>query len=175
MPFYLYRGNTPNQGLRRCMNEKMSPTVTKDTVTQLESRQYNFLVEGTMPILEFEITPGAERTSSGPQTSNPNTHLRIEIYNPLAGEVFEAKFPKGRIEVDSDGSMTYFSTGLQKVNLSLFLGHSVSIILEKDGQVTVKTPSKITSLRNDFQSDKKKRRDEATNQPTTDSISFKLE
>ncbi len=152
----------------------MSNTSEKKPVIDLslESRQYNFLVDGTMPVLNFQITPG--RASQDPSKS---LNLRLELYNPMAGEVFEAKFPKGRIEVDNDGSITYFSTSTDKVNVSLFLGHNLSINLHKDGRVEAKSPSKIISLEEDLRSSKGKNKKEQqeTGEVTSDYLRFRLE
>ena len=120
----------------------------------LESKHYNVLVDGTMPVLNFHITPG--KASSDPSKSQ---NLRLELYNPMAGEVFEAKFPKGRIEVDNDGSVAYFSTSVEKVNVSLFLGHNIQINLHKDGSVVIKSPSKIVDLETDLRSSKGSKRE----------------
>jgi len=106
---------------------------------KLESKNYSFFVDGTMPVLEFDIASG--------QQQEKKTHLRVELYNPLSGEVFEAKFPKGRIEVDNDGSLTYFSTSEEKVNISLFLGYNLQLIFYKDGRFTLRSPSRIVPLR----------------------------
>ena len=113
----------------------------------LESKQYNVLVDGTMPVLNFHITPG--KASNDPEKSQD---LRLELYNPMAGEIFEAKFPKGRIEVDNDGTITYFSTKVEHVNISLFLGHNISLTLHKNGDVQIKSPSRITGLKGDLRS-----------------------
>ena len=121
-----------------------------------------------MPVLEFDITPGKAAVSGSKQGTQ---HLRLELYNPLAGEVFEAKFPKGRIEVDNDGSITYFSSSTDKVNVSIFLGYNVQVTIEKDGRVQVRTPSKMTSITQDIRSAKKKRAEEVT----FDEIGFRLE
>ncbi|MHB8699414.1 MAG: hypothetical protein ACYC7D_00135 [Nitrososphaerales archaeon] len=133
----------------------------------LESKQYNFIVDGTMPVLNFQIKPGKASTD-GDKSQN----LRLELYNPMAGEVFEAKFAKGRLEVDNDGSITYFSTSVDKVNVSLFLGHNISINLNKDGRVEIKSPSKIESLEEDIQSTRGKKN---AGEVTSDSIRFRLE
>jgi hypothetical protein len=118
-----------------------------DSHIALESRTYNFLVPGTMPVLEFEITSGKiDHAHGGPPSSSGGSNLHLEIYNPTAGEVFEAKFPKGRIEVDNDGSVAYFSRNAERVTLSIFLGRSVSLTIDKEGLVIIKSPSKISSL-----------------------------
>jgi hypothetical protein len=124
----------------------------------LESRKYEFTVDGTMPTLEFEITGGKERE-----------HLHVELYNPLSNEIFEAKFAKGRLEVDRDGSITYFTTSTDQVNLSLFLGRNLQISLNKKGEVAIRSPSKIVSIESDIKSSKQ------GTEVTSDSIRFKLE
>ena len=110
-----------------------------------------------MPVLEFELAAGKEKED-----------LHLELYNPLSNEVFEAKFGKGRIEVDRDGSITYFTRNSEKVNVSLFLGRNLSITLNKEGDVTIRTPSRILSLEQEIQS---KENAEAV---SSDSIKFKL-
>ena len=124
----------------------------------LESKKYEFMVEGTMPVLEFDITGGKERE-----------HLHLELYNPLSNEIFEAKFEKGRIEVDKDGSITYFTTSTDHVNFSLFLGRNLQISLDKTGEVVIRSPSKIVSVEKDLKS-----RNES-DEVTSDSIRLKLE
>ena len=133
----------------------MSKPVEKQS---LESKKYEFTVDGSMPTLEFEITAGKERE-----------HLHLELYNPLSNEIFEAKFAKGRIEVDKDGSVTYFSTSTDQVNVSLFLGRNLQISLKKSGEVVVRSPSKIVSIESDIKSQEK------NGEVTSDTISFNLE
>ncbi|MHB1867659.1 MAG: hypothetical protein ACYCPP_01790 [Nitrososphaerales archaeon] len=133
----------------------MSKPVEKQS---LESKKYEFTVDGSMPTLEFEITAGKERE-----------HLHLELYNPLSNEIFEAKFAKGRIEVDKDGSVTYFSTSTDQVNVSLFLGRNLQISLKKSGEVVVRSPSKIVSIESDIKSQEK------SGEVTSDTISFNLE
>ena len=113
-----------------------------DIPQRLESKKYSFLVEGSMPVLEFEVASGKE----GEIQQGSKSHLRLEIYNPLSGEVFEAKFPRGRIEVDADGSITYFSTSSESVNVSLSWDTAFSSSLHKDGGLTLKSPSKIVPV-----------------------------
>lgn len=124
----------------------------------LESKKYDFVVNGTMPVLEFDIKGGSEKE-----------HLRIELYNPMVNEIFEAKFAKGRIEVDKDGSITYFTTSTDHVNFSLFLGRNLQISMDKSGQVVIRSPSKILSVEHEFKSR------ESSEEVTSDSISLKLE
>ena len=145
----------------------MSSDSKTPTELSLESKQYNVLVDGTMPILNFHISPG--KASTDPTKSQD---LRLELYNPMAGEVFEAKFPKGRIEVDNDGSITYFSTKVERVNISLFLGHNVSLTLHKNGDVQIKSPSRIVDLRADLRSERKEK-DEG--EVASDFVNFRLE
>ncbi len=111
-----------------------------------------------MPVLEFEITGGKEKE-----------HLHLELYNPLSNEIFEAKFAKGRIEVDKDGSITYFTTSTDQVNMSLFLGRNLQISMSKSGDVVIRTPSKILSVEQDLKSRK------PSEEVTSDSIRLKLE
>jgi hypothetical protein len=123
----------------------------------LKSKKYEFVVDGTMPVLEFEIKGGTERE-----------HLHIELYNPMVNEIFEAKFAKGRIEVDKDGSITHFTTSTDHVNFSLFLGHNLQISMEKS-EVLIRSPSKIVSVEQDLKSK------EHSEEVTSDSIRLKLE
>ncbi len=94
-----------------------------------------------MPVLDFDIRGGkASGTSPGEEC------LTLEIYHPMSGEVFEARFKKGRIEVDRDGSVTYFTTSLGHANFSIFLERNVSITIDRSGEVEIKSPSKILSV-----------------------------
>jgi hypothetical protein len=115
------------------------------------------MVEGTMPVLEFDITGGKERE-----------HLHLELYNPLSNEIFEAKFAKGRIEVDKDGSITYFTTSTEQVNISLFLGRNLQISLSKTGEVLIRSPSRIVSVEKDLKSS------EQSGEVSSDSVRLKL-
>lgn len=137
-------------------------TPVEGSVTRLESRKYNYLVDGTLPVLDFEITSG--------RADKETQHLTVELYNPLSGEVFEAKYPKGRIEVDKDGSITYFSANSDRINFSLFIGHNVLVSVSRTGEVLIKTPSKIVKVEQDIKSSNKK-----TREVTSDSITLKLE
>lgn len=110
-----------------------------------------------MPVLEFELVAGKDKED-----------LHLELYNPLSNEVFEAKFGKGRIEVDRDGSITYFTRNADKVSVSLFLGRNLSITLDKEGEVSIRTPSRILSVENDIQSKEK------SETVTSDSIKLKI-
>lgn len=110
-----------------------------------------------MPVLEFQLSAGNERED-----------LHLELYNPLSNEIFEAKFARGRIELDRDGSLTYFSQKADHVNVSLFVGKNVQILLTRGGELTIKTPSKILSLEQDLESKTKEG-------PTTDTIKIKLD
>ena len=139
---------------------------SKSQKPKLESKRYEFLVKGTMPVLDFEITTGASDL-----TAADRQELTLELYNPLAGEVFEAKFNTGRVEVDNDGSITYFTTKIDHVNFSIFLGRNLTISMNKSGEVLIKTPSTIKSIETDIKSDKSKKRA----QVTSDSIKLQLE
>ncbi|HYB04912.1 MAG TPA: hypothetical protein VED17_10635 [Nitrososphaerales archaeon] len=105
----------------------------------LESKKYHFIADGTMPVLDFAIKSG--------KVSGDEEHLILEIYHPMSGEVFEAKFQKGRIEVDKDGSVTYFTTSQDHARFSIFLQHNLAITMDKSGKVEIKSPSKILSVR----------------------------
>ena len=107
----------------------------KNPRQKLESKKYEFLVNGTMPVLDFDNTTGATDDNDKDEQK-----LTLELYNPLAGEVFEAKFNTGRVEVDKDGSITYFTTKADQVNFSLFLGRNITISMNKSGEVLIKTP-----------------------------------
>lgn len=132
----------------------------------LESKKYEFLVNGTMPVLDFEIGAGAVDAKDA-----ETQQLTLELYNPLAGEIFEAKFNTGRVEVDKDGSITYFTTKIDRVSLSLFLGRNLTISMNKSGEVLIKTPSNIKSIEKDIKSNKVKKKGEVT----SDSIKLLLE
>jgi hypothetical protein len=119
-----------------------------------------------MPILDIDITPGKREGATGEVQ-----RLRIELYHPLSGEVFEAKYDKGRIEVDKDGSITFFTTNLDHVNVSLFLGRNLSVSLNRRGEVTIKTTSKVISVEQDLKS----RGPTLESGPASDSIFLRLE
>ena len=119
-----------------------------------------------MPVLDFDITTGATDDNDKDEQK-----LTIELYNPLAGEVFEAKFNTGRVEVDKDGSITYFTTKVDHVNFSLFLGRNITISMNKSGEVLIKTPSKIKSIEEDIKSKNRIKKQEIT----SDSIRLVLE
>ncbi|MDG6921805.1 MAG: hypothetical protein JRN67_00755 [Nitrososphaerota archaeon] len=127
---------------------------------RLESKKYSYLVDGTLPVLDFEITSG--------QADVERQHLTIELYNPLSGEVFEAKYAKGRIEVDKDGSLTYFSTSAESVNFSLFMGHNLLVSVTRKGEVLIRTPSRIVKVEKDIRSPKSK-------EVRSDSVRLQLE
>ena len=127
-----------------------------DTIPKLESKKYEFVVNGTMPVLEFQLNAGKERED-----------LHLELYNPLSHEIFEAKFGRGRIELDRDGSLTYFSQKADLVNVSLFVGKNVQIVLTRDGELTIRTPSKVLSVEQNLESRTK-------DGPTSDIIKMKL-
>jgi len=146
-------------------------SLQSDIPQSLDSKKYAFLVEGTMPVLEFDVASGKE-SGAQDQMDIAKSHLRLEIYNPLSGEVFEAKFPKGRIEVDTDGSITYFSTSSDNVNVSLFLGHNLQLSLHKNGTLTIKSPSKIVPIAGKAGNPNKK---DNRKEVTSDTLSFMLE
>lgn len=132
----------------------------------LESKRYRFLVNGTMPVLDFQITTGSREAKD-----EKKQRLILELYNPLASEVFEAKFDTGRVEVDIDGSITYFTTKIDHVNFSLFLGRYLSISMKKSGEVLIKTPSTIKSIEKKIKSKNHRKKEEAT----YDSLKLQLE
>jgi hypothetical protein len=125
-----------------------------------------------MPILEFDVASGKDGDAQV-QQHVAESHLRLEIYNPLSGEVFEAKFPNGRIEIDIDGSITYFSTSSESVNVSLFLGHNLQLSLHKDGRLTIRSPSKIVPIGRKTGHLSKKL--ESKTEAISDTLSFMLE
>jgi len=139
----------------------MSSAPSNQDGTFLESKKYHFIAEGTMPVLNFQIRSGA--------ASGSEERLTLEIYHPMSGEVFEAKFGKGRIEVDRDGSVTYFTMGMDHASFSVFLERNVSISIDRSGEVKIKTPSKIVSVQKE---------EFAAKDPTqvgSDSVVLKLE
>ena len=141
---------------------------------RLESKKYNFLVEGTMPILNFEITSGGKSAPEGMPAINQvqRQNLTLELYAPISGEIFEAKTPKGRIEVDNDGTVTYFSQQPDSLSFSLFLGKSITVTMSrKTGEVVLKTPSKILEIEDNRESKKKRKSGELF----TDSVRLLLE
>jgi hypothetical protein len=148
----------------------------------LESKKYFFLADGTMPVLDFEITQGKAPKNSEEAPAPQSEHLTLELYNPLSGEVFEAKFSKGRIEVDLDGTITYFSQSAERVSFSLFLGRSIIVTMDKkSGEVLIKSPSKIVSIEREGTTEKKggerRRRVEKAGRPSevvSDTLKLKL-
>jgi hypothetical protein len=104
----------------------------------LESKKYHFTADGTMPVLDFAIKSG--------KVGEDEEHLILEIYHPMSGEIFEAKFQKGRIEVDRDGSITYFTTTQDHARFSIFLQRNLAITVDRSGAVEIKSPSKILSV-----------------------------
>jgi len=133
---------------------------------RLDSKKYRFSADGTMPVLEIDITAGRAFPES-----RVAERLTIELYNPMSGEIFEAKFSKGRLEVDNDGSVTYFTTSSDHVNLSLFCGRNLSISMTRGGEVVIKSPSRIVSVDQDLKSRNRQDEDEVT----SDSIRLRLE
>jgi len=132
----------------------------------LESKKYQFVADGTMPILDIDITPG--KTASGEGFNSES--LTLELYHPMSGEIFEARFKKGRIEVDKDGTVTYFTLGATSVNFSLFLARNLSISMNDSGQVVIRSPSKMISVKRDTNSKKK-----SSANVTSDSVTIQLE
>ena len=122
----------------------------KDGPQYLQSRKYQFVADGTMPVLDFDIKSGKVGS-----TNTDDQRLRIEIYHPMSGEVFEAKYDKGRIEVDKDGSVTYFTTTLSHASFSIFLKRNVSVSVDESGKVVIKTPSRVLSVEKNLHSKKK--------------------
>ncbi|MDA4111521.1 MAG: hypothetical protein OK439_03220 [Thaumarchaeota archaeon] len=133
---------------------------------QLESKKYRFVADGTMPVLDIEIKPG--KTDASDQVGSEK--LTLELYHPMSGEIFEARFKKGRLEVDRDGSVTYFTRGEHKVNFSIFLSRNLSISLSDSGIVEIRSPSKILSVKKDIS-----RRKRSKVNVTSDSVTIQLE
>ena len=131
---------------------------------RLESKKYHFLAIGSMPVIDIEIATG--------DAENPERQrLIIEVYNPRSGEVFEAKFNRGRVEVDRDGTITYFTTSSDKVSFSLFLERNLRVSMNKQGEVEIRTPSKILRVTEDIKS----RKPVTPGEVSSDSITLKLE
>jgi hypothetical protein len=138
----------------------------KQVRVPLESKKYEFVADGTMPVLDIEIKSGKitqDKLAEGDR-------LTLELYHPLSGEIFEAKFKRGRIEVDKDGSVTYFTRDAASVNFSLFLKRNLSISLNESGQVVIKSPSKILSV---VQSEKPKKK--SVGSVSSDFVTLQLE
>jgi hypothetical protein len=111
--------------------------------SNLDTQSYRFSVDGTRPVLEFTISAGKAVGAEG----IPPEKLTIEIHTPVSGEVFEAKTSKGRIEVDRDGRVMYFSQAPDSVGFTLFLGHSLVVTMTREGgEVLIETPSRIASV-----------------------------
>jgi hypothetical protein len=145
--------------------------IPEEPVQRLKSRKYNFLVEGSMPILNFEITSGGKEApiDVGGAGRAQSQKLTLELYAPVSGEIFEARTPKGRIEVDTDGTVTYFSQTLDAVSFSLFVGKSIIVTMsKKTGEVSIKTPSKIVSIEDH-------RASKSPSSPTTDEVKLVLQ
>jgi hypothetical protein len=150
--------------------------MSESTPQRLESKQYNFLVDGTMPVLNFEITSGGRKAPEGMSKINQieRQNLRLELYAPISGEVFEARTEMGRLEVDNDGTVTYFSNKAEPLTFSLFLGKSVTFTFnKKTGELLIRTPSKITSIQDNRMSTRKKKKDRS--EPITDEVKLILE
>jgi len=131
----------------------------------LESRKYHFVADGTMPVLDFAIKSG-KLASSG---TGAEESLTLELYHPMSGEVFEAKFGKGRIEVDRDGSVTYFTRSVDRARLSIFLERNISITIDKSGEVEIRSRSSILSV------ERRKFEMEDSSSVGSDSVILKLE
>jgi hypothetical protein len=136
---------------------------TSDSVP-LKSQTYRFRVDGTRPVLQFDITSG-EGSKETPEK------LVIELHSPLSGEVFEAKTIAGRIEVDRDGRVMYFCQKGEDIGFTLFVGRSVTVTLSRStGEVILKSPSKILSVESLASGGPGE-----MNSPRTDSVKIRLE
>jgi len=143
---------------------------------RLESKQYNFLVDGTMPVLNFELTSGRRKAPDGIAEINKveKQSLRLELYAPISGEVFEARTRMGRLEVDNDGTVTYFSNAAESISFSLFLGKSIAVTFNrKTNELLIRTPSKIKSIEDKRTKGGGRRRE--IQQPTSDEVRMILE
>jgi hypothetical protein len=152
--------------------------MNESTPQRLESKQYNFIVDGTMPVLNFELTSGGRKAPEGMSKINQieKQTLRLELYAPISGEVFEAKTQMGRIEVDNDGTVTYFSNAAEKLSFSLFLGKSITLTFNrKTSELFIRTPSKITSIQDNRMSVNQKGRKKKSSEPITDEIKLVLD
>jgi hypothetical protein len=114
--------------------------------TPLGTQTYRFSVQGTRPVLQFDIISGSKEANVGESVER----LTIELHTPISGEVFEAKTSVGRIEVDRDGRVMYFSRAADSVSFTLFLERSVVVTMHKSGEVTVQTPGRILSVDRDL-------------------------
>jgi hypothetical protein len=113
--------------------------------TRLDNREYNFVVEDRLPKLNFRILQSTKKSGKGGQIEQK---LSIEIYSPLSGEIFEASYDNSRIEVDRDGTITYFVRKREKVSFSLFLNRSIIVEFDDKGNtLLLKTPAKISDAR----------------------------
>jgi hypothetical protein len=149
--------------------------LSETAAQRLESKEYKFFVDGTMPVLNFELASGGRRAPEGMNEINKveRQNLRLELYAPISGEVFEARTKMGRIEVDNDGTLTYFSNAAEHLTVSLFLGKSMTFTFNrKTNELLIRTPSKIASIKDARMT---KRIDKATNEPTTDELRLTLE
>jgi hypothetical protein len=137
----------------------------KEIRVHLDSKKYQFVADGTMPVLDIEIKSGKIA-----KADDKEERLTLELYHPMSGEIFEAKFGKGRIEVDKDGSITYFTRDSSSVNFSMFLKRNLSISMSDSGQVVIKSPSKILSVTQEKNSKKN-----LGSNTTSDSVTLQLE
>ncbi len=131
-----------------------------------------------MPVLNFELTSGGRKAPEGMSSINQieKQNLRIELYAPISGEVFEAKTKMGRLEVDNDGAITYFSTVAKRLNLSLFVGKSINFTFDKEkNQLLIRTPSKIATIEDHRMSRNRKTKRKASNEPLSDELVLTLE
>jgi hypothetical protein len=150
--------------------------MSEATLQRLESRVYKFLVDGTMPVLNFELSSGGRKAPEGMSEINQveRQNLRLELYAPISGEVFEARTKMGRLEVDNDGTITYFSNAAERVTLSLFLGKSITFTFNrKTNDLVIRTPSKITSIEDNRMSKRTKKK--TNSEPLTDELRLTLE
>ena len=151
--------------------------MNESTPQRLESKQYNFLVDGTMPVLNFELTSGGRKAHEGMSRINQieRQNLRLELYTPISGEVFEAKTQMGRLEVDNDGTVTYFSNATEKLTFSLFLGKSITFTFnKKTNELLIRTPSKITRIEDNRMSIKRGTKKNSS-EPITDEVELVLD
>lgn len=134
----------------------------------LKTQTYRFLVDGTRPVMQFDISSGKGADPAGGMTEK----LTIELHTPMSGEVFEARTSVGRIEVDRDGRVMYFAQKGEKVGFTLFVGRSVVVTMTRStGEVVVQSPSRMKAV----ERLKDAKADELGNAPGTDTVRIALE
>ena len=109
----------------------------------LRTRVYKFRVDGTRPVLQIEQSSGP----GGGESKEIPEKLSIELHTPVSGEIFEARTSMGRLEVDRNGRVMYFSQKGEEVSFTLFVGRSVVVTMSRStGEVLIQSPSRIMSV-----------------------------